>query len=132
MIVDSPGIQGSTVIGAIRNAASATGANFQYRRAPAQVESGLNPTASVSSSSARGLFQFIDQTWLSTLKQAGPALRYAGSADALTQTPSGSSPVSAPALRQRILALRDDPAANAAMAGAFTQQNAAVLRDRIG
>jgi hypothetical protein len=35
-------------------------------------------------------------------------------------------------LRQRILALRDDPAANAAMAGAFTQQNAAVLRERIG
>jgi hypothetical protein len=35
-------------------------------------------------------------------------------------------------MRNKILGLRDDPAANAAMAGAFTQQNAALLTDRIG
>jgi hypothetical protein len=132
MFVDSTGTQGAAVIGAIRNAARATGTDFQYLLATAQVESGLNPTASVSSSSARGLFQFIDQTWLSTLKQAGPALGYGRYADAIAATPSGSYAVADPAMRQRILALRDDPAANAAMAGAFTQQNAAVLHDRIG
>jgi hypothetical protein len=132
MFVDSTGTQGAAVIGAIRNAARATGADFQYLLATAQVESGLNPTASVSSSSARGLFQFIDQTWLSTLKQAGSALGYGRYADAIVQTPSGGYTVPDPAMRQRVLALRDDPAANAAMAGAFTQQNAAVLRDRIG
>jgi hypothetical protein len=132
MFVDSTGTQGAAVLGAIRNAAQATGTDFQYLLATAQVESGLNPTASVSSSSARGLFQFIDQTWLTTLKQAGPALGYGRYADAIVQTPSGSYTVPDPAMRQRILALRDDPAANAAMAGAFTQQNAAVLRDRIG
>jgi hypothetical protein len=132
MFVDSAGTQGAAVIGAIRNAARTTGTNFDYLLATAQAESGLNPTASVSSSSARGLFQFIDQTWLSTLKQAGPSLGYGNYADAIVQTPSGGYTVADPALRQRILALRDDPAANAAMAGAFTQQNAAVLRDRIG
>jgi hypothetical protein len=132
MFVDSTGTQGAAVIGAIRNAARATGTDFHYLLATAQVESGLNPTASVSSSSAKGLFQFIDQTWLSTLKQAGPALGYGRYADAIAQTPSGSYAVSDPAMGQRILALRDDPAANAAMAGAFTQQNAAVLHDRIG
>jgi Transglycosylase SLT domain len=132
MFVDSTGTQGAAVIGAIRNAARTTGTNFEYLLATAQVESGLNPTASVASSSAKGLFQFIDQTWLSTLKQAGPALGYGRYADAIVQAPSGSYAVPDPALRQRILALRDDPAANAAMAGAFTQQNAAVLRDRIG
>ena len=132
MFVDSTGTQGAAVIGAIRNAARATGADFQYLLATAQVESALNPTASVSSSSARGLFQFIDQTWLSTLKQSGPALGYGGYADAITQTPTGGYTVTDPALRQRILALRDDPAANAVMAGAFTQQNAAQLRQQIG
>jgi hypothetical protein len=132
MFVDSTGTQSAAVIGAIRNAARATGADFQYLLATAQVESGLNPTASVSSSSARGLFQFIDQTWLSTLKQSGPALGYGGYADAIVQTPTGGYTVTDPALRQRILALRDDPAANAAMAGAFTQQNAAALRQQIG
>src|ERR1700741_4936365 len=132
MAVDSIGTQGSAVIGAIRNAARATGADFQYLLATAQVESGLNPTASVSSSSARGLFQFIDQTWLATLKQAGPALGYGRYADAITQTPSGTYTVADPAMRQQVLALRNDPAANAAMAGAFTQQNAALLAQRIG
>jgi hypothetical protein len=132
MFVDSTGTQGAAVIGAIRNAARQTGADFQYLLATAQVESGLNPTASVSSSSAKGLFQFIDQTWLTTLKESGPALGYGRYADAIAQTPSGHYTVTDPAMRQQIMALRDDPAANAAMAGAFTQQNAAVLRQRIG
>lgn len=132
MFVDSTGTQGAAVIGAIRNAARQTGADFQYLLATAQVESGLNPTASVSSSSAKGLFQFIDQTWLTILKESGPALGYGRYADAIVQTPSGHYTVNDPALRQQIMALRDDPAANAAMAGAFTQQNAAVLRQRIG
>jgi hypothetical protein len=132
MFVDSTGTQSTAVIGAIRNAARQTGADFQYLLATAQVESGLNPTASVSSSSAKGLFQFIDQTWLTQLKESGPGLGYGRYADAIVQTPSGHYTVPDPAMRQQIMALRDDPAANAAMAGAFTQQNAAVLRQRIG
>jgi hypothetical protein len=132
MFVDSTGTQGAAVIGAIRNAARQTGADFQYLLATAQVESGLNPTASVSSSSAKGLFQFIDQTWLTTLKESGAALGYGRYADAIVQMPSGHYTVPDPAMRQQIMALRDDPAANAAMAGAFTQQNATLLRQRIG
>ena len=90
MFIDSTaGTQGAAVIGAIRNAARQTGADFQYLLATAQVESGLNPTASVSSSSAKGLFQFIDQTWLTTLKESGPGLGYGRQADAIMQTPSG-------------------------------------------
>ena len=60
MLVDSTGNQRGAVVGAIRNAAQATGADFQYLLATAQVESGLDPRATVSSSSAKGLFQFID------------------------------------------------------------------------
>jgi Transglycosylase SLT domain len=132
MFIDSTGAQSTAVIGAIRNAAQATGANFQYLLATAQVESGFNPTAAVSSSSAKGLFQFIDQTWLTTLKEAGPALGYGRYADAIVKTPSGRYTVPDPVARQQIMALRDDPSANAAMAGAFTQQNAAQLTQEIG
>jgi hypothetical protein len=131
MIVDSTGSKGA-IVGAIRNAARATGADFQYLLATAQVESGFNPTAAVSTSSAKGLFQFIDQTWLATVKQAGPQLGYGRYADAIVQTPAGTYAVPDPVMRHEILALRDDPVANAAMAGAFTQQNAAQLKDRIG
>ena len=132
MIVDSIGSTGAAIVGAIRNAAQATGANFQYLLATAKVESAFNATATVSTSSAKGLFQFIEQTWLATVKQAGPALGYGRYAEAITQTPSGNYAVTDPAMRREVLALRDDPAANAAMAGAFTQQNAALLTQRIG
>src|SRR5271155_5562325 len=133
MLVDSSNFTAaSTVTGAIRQAAQATGTSFQYLLATAQVESGLNPQAGAPTSSARGLFQFVEQTWLGTIKQAGPALGYGQYADAITQTPSGHYEVSDPAMRNAILKLRNDPTANAVMAGAFTQANAALLSERLG
>ncbi|MGZ3411292.1 MAG: transglycosylase SLT domain-containing protein [Xanthobacteraceae bacterium] len=120
------------VAGVIRTAANATGTNFGYLLATAKVESGLNPNASAKTSSAQGLFQFIDRTWLSTLKQAGPSLGYGKYAAAITRDANGQLSVSDPQMRQQIFALRSDPAANAAMAGAFTRTNAAQLADKLG
>jgi hypothetical protein len=133
MLVDSSNpTSGSGVIGAIRQAAQATGTSFQYLLATAQVESGLNPQAGASTSSARGLFQFIEQTWLATMKQSGAGLGYGQYADAITKTASGKYEVRDPAMRSDILKLRNDPAANAAMAGAFTKENATLLSQKLG
>jgi hypothetical protein len=125
-------LPGQAVSGAIRQAAKATGANFEYLLATAQVESGFDPRAAAKTSSARGLFQFIEQTWLGTMKQAGQSLGYGRYADAITQTPSGRYEVGDPALKREILHLRHDPGANAAMAGAFTKSNAAYLARKLG
>jgi hypothetical protein len=122
----------TTVTGAIRNAAQVTGASFQYLLAAAKIESGLDPGLTMKSSSATGLFQFIDQTWLGTLKQAGPAFGYGRYANAISRTSSGRYVVQDPALRQEIMRLRKDPTANAVMAGVFTQQNAIALGNRLG
>lgn len=133
MLVDpSNPTAGATVTGAIRQAAQATGTSFQYLLATAQVESGLNPRAGAATSSARGLFQFIDQTWLATIKQSGAALGYGQYAAAITKTASGHYEVADPVMRSEILKLRTDPTANATMAGAFTQSNAAVLAAKLG
>ena len=123
---------GSTVTGAIRQASQATGTSFSYLLATAQVESGLNPQAGALTSSARGLFQFVEQTWLGTIKQSGAALGYGRYADAITQTASGRYVVQDPAMRQEILKLRNDPTANAVVAGAFTKANAAYLTQKLG
>lgn len=123
---------GSTVTGAIRQASQATGTSFSYLLATAQVESGLNPQAGAPTSSARGLFQFVEQTWLGTIKQSGAALGYGRYAAAITQTASGRYVVQDPSMRQEILKLRNDPTANAVMAGAFTQANAAYLTQKLG
>jgi hypothetical protein len=133
MLVDpSNQTAGAAVTGAIRQAAQATGTSFQYLLATAQVESGLNPQAGAATSSARGLFQFIDQTWLATMKHSGAALGYGQYAAAITKTASGHYEVADPVMRSAILKLRNDPTANATMAGAFTQTNAAVLSARLG
>src|SRR3954464_1692340 len=78
------------IAGSIKQAASTTGASFEYLLTTAKMESNFNPKASASTSSARGLFQFIDQTWLGTVKEAGAQLGYGKYADAITKNSSGS------------------------------------------
>jgi hypothetical protein len=120
------------VTGAIRDAARVTGAGFEYLLNTALRESNLNPNAKAKTSSATGLFQFIDQTWLGTMKQSGASLGYGKYADAITKTSSGRYTVNDPKMREEIFALRKDPTANSVMAGAFANSNAKVLTDRLG
>ncbi len=120
------------VTGAIQHAAKATGTSFQYLLATAKVESNLNPNAVAKTSSAGGLFQFIEQTWLGTMKEAGASLGYGGYANAIARTESGRYVVADPAMKAAILALRQDPTANSLMAGALTKSNAAVLSQKLG
>ena len=57
--------------GAIRQARAIDRHRLQYLLTTAKIESNFNPTAQASTSSAKGLYQFIDQTWLGTMKQDG-------------------------------------------------------------
>jgi hypothetical protein len=120
------------IAGAIKQAANTTGTSFQYLLATAKMESNFNPKASASTSSARGLYQFIDQTWLGTVKEAGAQLGYGKYADAITKSPSGGYSVSDPGARSAILKLRDDPAAASSMAAVLTQSNSFSLTGKIG
>jgi soluble lytic murein transglycosylase-like protein len=120
------------IAGAIKQAANSTGTSFEYLLATAKMESNFNPTASASTSSARGLYQFIDQTWLGTVKEAGTQLGYGSYADAITRSSSGTYSVGDPVARSAILKLRDDPAASSAMAGVLTQSNSFRLTGKIG
>jgi hypothetical protein len=120
------------VTGAIKQASNNTGASFQYLLAAAKMESDFNPTAGASTSSARGLYQFIDQTWLATVKEAGGQFGYGQYADAITKTASGDYTVSDPATQRSIMKLRDDPVASSAMAGALTQSNSFQLTGKLG
>ena len=80
-----------------------------------------------------GLYQFIDQTWLGTVKEAGGQLGYGQYADAITKTSSGGYVGQRSRRRgSAIMKLRDDPAAASAMAGALTQSNSFQLTGMIG
>jgi hypothetical protein len=120
------------IAGAIKQAATSIGASFEYLLTTAKMESDFNPKAGASTSSAHGLYQFIDQTWLGTVKEAGAQLGYGQYADAITKSASGSYSVSDPAARAAIMKLKDDPAASSAMAAVFTQSNSFKLTGMIG
>src|SRR4051812_37121918 len=120
------------IAGSIKQAANATGASFGYLLATAKMESNFNPRASATTSSARGLFQFIDQTWLGTVKEAGSQLGYGKYADVITKDSSGRYSVGNASDRAAVMKLRDDPDAASSMAGVLTQSNSFKLTGKIG
>ncbi|WP_246510008.1 lytic transglycosylase domain-containing protein [Bradyrhizobium glycinis] len=120
------------VAGAIKQASNITGVSFQYMLTTAKMESDFDPTAGATTSSAHGLYQFIDQTWLGTVKEAGAQLGYGSYADAITRTSSGTYTVDDPVKKRSIMKLRDDPEAASAMAAALTQSNGFKLTGLLG
>lgn len=120
------------IAGSIKQAASTTGASFEYLLTTAKMESNFNPKASATTSSARGLFQFIDQTWLGTVKEAGSQLGYGKYADVINKDSSGGYSVSNASDRAAVMKLRDDPDAASSMAGVLTQSNSFKLTGKIG
>lgn len=107
---------------AVADAARRTDTDFEYLLAQARLESGLRPNAKARTSSATGLFQFIESTWLATMKRHGPALGY-GDVAANIQQSGGRFYVADPAARRDILNMRKDPQTASLMAGALAQEN---------
>jgi len=117
---------------ALARASKATGVDFKYLVDTAVRESNLKTSAKSKSSSATGLFQFIDETWLSTLQEFGPKFGLQRYSDAIERTASGRHFVSSPARSREILALRTNPEISAMMAGAYAGKSAAYLKELLG
>jgi hypothetical protein len=117
---------------AIQRASSATGVDFGFLMHAAKRESGYNPNAKARTSSAAGLFQFTDQTWLATLKQHGAKYGYARYADLIQHGGGGRYYVAGAEARANVMDLRMDPHAAALMAGELAADHAAYLRGRVG
>lgn len=117
---------------AIDRAAKATGVDFGFLMKTAGRESSFNPSAKASTSSAAGLFQFVEQTWLSTLKQHGAKHGYARYADLINRGSDGRYRVEGGEARRAVMDLRLDPHAASLMAGELTSDHAAYLKGRVG
>lgn len=118
---------GGTVRAAIAHAAQRTGVDFQYLLAQAKVESRLDPNAKAPTSSAAGLYQFTNGTWLQTLDRhaASHGLDWAGAA-------IEGGRIRDPQLRSQIMALRFDPHASSLMAAELARDNSADLTVTLG
>lgn len=117
---------------AFQAASTTTGTSFDYLVRTARRESGFDIDAKAETSSASGLFQFIESTWLETVKDAGARHGLGQYADKIELTASGKPYVEDPDLRREILALRDNVEVASRLAGEFTRKNAEYLTDAIG
>ena len=122
----------ATVTTALKRASEATGAGYDFLKAMAARESSLNASAKAATSSAAGLFQFIDQTWLGAVKQYGARHGLADYADDISRGADGKFTVADDKRRAEILDLRFDPEASASLAGELANENQSLLERRLG
>ncbi len=123
---------GARVQNAIADASRKTGVDFNYLFSQARVESNLKPNAKATTSSATGLFQFTKQTWLATVDKHGANHGLGWAADAIHQNGKGRYWVADPAMRAKILDMRNQPEAASAMAAEFAGDNYAHLKSALG
>ena len=122
----------SDVLAALKQASAATGSDFSYLLCTAMRESSLHPQAKSNTSSACGLFQFVEQTWFGLVKQYGAKHGLASYANALEQKPDGRFEADNASDRHVILALRNDPRISALMAGEYANETRSSLENSLG
>jgi len=114
------------IINAIKSAADKTGIDFDFLMEKAAAESNFNAKAEAKTSSATGLFQFIDSTWLDMIKRHGSEYGLQNYANQI-ECKDGKLCVSDATTKEKILELRKDPEISALMAAEFTSENKSYL-----
>jgi len=105
----------SNITNAIKDASAKTGVSFAYLMDKAAAESSFNPNAKAKTSSATGLFQFIESTWMNMVEKHG-----------------AKHGIDTNQSRQALLNLRKDPALASVMAAEFAQDNKSYLEQNVG
>jgi hypothetical protein len=121
-----------TILHSIRQASQATSTDFGLLMAQASRESGFRADAKSSSSSAAGLFQFVDSTWLDMVRRFGAKYGAGQLAQQISQDANGKPVVGDSATRKEILALRHDPSLSASLAGEYTKLNQTEVERSLG
>ena len=116
------------VVNAIKTAAHRTGVNFAYLMEQAAAESSFDAKAGSKSSSAKGLYQFIESTWLKMVKSHG-AEHGLGKYAALIDD---NGKVTDPQARREILELRNNPEKASLLAAEFASENQRYLVQHSG
>jgi hypothetical protein len=116
------------VIRSIKQASARTGVNFAYLMQQAHVESSFKPAAKAKTSSASGLYQFIESTWLSMVKKYGDKHGLGDYADKI----SSNGRVSDRVTRKEILALRNNPDIASTLAAEYAGENKKFLDSHWG
>jgi hypothetical protein len=121
-----------SVTAVIRQASRSTGIDFGYLMAQATQESGLRPDAKSATSTATGLFQFTEGTWLDMVRRHGAQHGLGDLAARITTDSAGKPVVGDPATRKAILDLRTDPGLSAVFAAEYARDNKGEVERALG
>lgn len=119
------------VLHALERAASATGVDPDLLAAIAWRESRFDPHARNQHSSAAGLLQFTDETWLRAVLEFGPYHEAAVFAAAIHKDKAGHFSVPDRQARAAIMALRGDPVLSANLAAESIVQQRTLLQKQL-
>lgn len=131
MQITGPG-DATAIVAALKNAAAATGSDFSYLLGTAMRESSLKANAQSATSSAGGLFQFLDQTWMGLVKAHGAKYGLGSLAQVINVTPDGRYHADNDADRSMILSLKKDPRISALMAGEYARSAQGAMEANLG
>ncbi len=120
------------VVTGIRKASQSTGVDFGYLMAQAAQESSFQADARASTSSATGLYQFLDSTWLSMMRTHGAKYGFSELASRIQTDGRGGFSVPDTAQKHQILELRKDPKVSAAIGAEFALSNKEHLEGELG
>jgi hypothetical protein len=109
------------VVANLRTAVASSPVGFDFLLKQAEIESGLNPNAKASTSSASGPFQFVNATWLRMVEKYGDNVGLSDQAAALRENKLDATG------KADVLALRNDVAISGKMAAHFALDNAKAL-----
>ncbi len=116
----------------IRHASKVVGVEFGYMMELVSAESGFVTDVEASTSSATGLFQFIDNTWMLMIRDHGAKYGLTDLARKVeTRQDSNGHDIafiSNPFLSQYALSLRTDPRISALMGAEFMKENEEILK----
>jgi|GEM_PF-5693 len=132
---DKQALTKKQVMDAIWSAAQHTGVDYNYLLAQAQLESGLDPMAKARTSSAAGLFQFIEGTWLRSLDRYGSQVQAFRASELVGTYKFGQNGRSADtdlATRSERLEWRHDPRLASLVAAVYAQENGRHLKKVLG
>ena len=120
------------VLAGIAQAAHKSGVDFGFLMAQAAQESNFDSKSVAKTSSAQGLFQMINQTWLGLVKNHGAEHGLSAQAAAIKQDDSGQYVVKDAATRQEILDLRKNPKIAAGLGADLVRENQSALQSNLG
>jgi hypothetical protein len=116
----------------LRQSGVRKGTDFNYLLNVAHGESRFQANAKSKTSSAAGVFQFTEQTWLQMVKTHGAKYGLAAEAQAIKPAANGRYEVPDAKARQAILAQRNDPKLATLMATELAGDNRKFLEKRLG